>query len=63
MIAPEKLPPVGYGIGEVERILNLPHRTAYRLIREHKLRAFKDRVGRMKVTREELYRYICTLDG
>ncbi len=59
MIAPEKvLPPVGYGIGEVEKILGIPTKTGYRLIKTNKLAALEDCTGKLKVSREELYSYM-----
>lgn len=52
------LPPVGYSIAEVERILGLPQKVAYRLIREGKLNAFRDSTGRLKVHQYQVLKYM-----
>ncbi len=58
-VAPEQaLPPAGYSIAEVERILNLPHKRGYVLVREQKLTAFVDSTGRLKVSPYHLMKYI-----
>jgi predicted site-specific integrase-resolvase len=59
MLAPEvALPPVGYGIPEVERILGIPPKTGYRLVKEGKLEAFVDSTGKLRVSPYEVYSYI-----
>lgn len=58
-VTPEQaLPPVGYSPLEVERILGLPHKRAYALIRERKLAAFVDTVGKIKVSKDQLMKYM-----
>ncbi len=52
------LPPAGYSVAEVERVLRIPAKTGYRLIREHKLAAFVDSCGMLKVSPFELYSYM-----
>ncbi len=57
--APEQaLPPAGYSIAEVERILNLPHKRGYALVREQKLTAFVDQTGRLKISPYQIMKYI-----
>ena len=59
MLAPEvALPPCGYGISEVEKILGIPTKTGYRLVREGRLEAFVDSTGKLKVSPYELYSYM-----
>ena len=59
MVAPEAaLPPCGYGIQEVEKILGIPTKTGYRLVRNGKLEAFVDSTGKLKVSPYEVYRYL-----
>lgn len=52
------LPPVGYSIPEVEHILSLPQKSAYRLIKEGKLNAFLDSTGRLKVHQYQVLKYM-----
>lgn len=52
------LPPVGYSVAEVERILGIPAKTGYRLIRENKLETFVDSCGMLRVSPYEVYRYM-----
>ncbi len=54
----QALPPVGYSIAEVEKVLELPHKRAYALIREGKIEAFVDQTGRLKVSPYHLMKYI-----
>jgi predicted site-specific integrase-resolvase len=59
MLAPEvALPPVGYGIPEVERILGIPMKTGYKLVKEGKLEAFVDSTGKLRVSPYVLYAYM-----
>ena len=59
MLAPETaMPPLGYSISEVERILGIPTKTGYRLVREGKLDAFVDSTGKLKVSPYVLYSYM-----
>ena len=63
MMAPEvELPPVGYDVAECERIAGAAHKTLYRKIKEGKLLAFVGDDNKLKVSREELYRYLSTLE-
>ena len=43
------LPSTGFGIAEVERILGIPRKTGYRLIKQGQLKAFVDSRGALKV--------------
>ncbi len=52
------LPAVGYSVAEVERILNIPTKTGYRLIKQGRLKAFVTSDGVLKVHPYELWRYI-----
>ena len=63
MVTPETaLPPVGYGIGEVERILGIPKKRGYALVKEGKLQAFLSTDGALKVHPFEVYRVMCELE-
>lgn len=58
-VAPvQALPPVGYSIAEVEKILGLPNKRAYALVREGRIEAFVDQTGRLKVSPYHLMKYI-----
>lgn len=50
----------GYTVSELERLLGLPEKTAYRLIREGHIEAYSDVTGKLRVSREEAYRYMRT---
>ena len=64
MLAPEAaLPPCGYGIPEVEKILGIPTKTGYRLVREGRLEAFVDSTGKLKVSPYEVYAYLRQKEG
>lgn len=54
----QALPPVGYSIAEVEKVLGLPHKRAYALVREGRIEAFVDQTGRLKVSPYHLMKYI-----
>ena len=59
MLVPEAaLPPCGYGIPEVERILGIPTKTGYRLVKDGRLQAFVDCTGKLKVSPYEVYAYM-----
>lgn len=58
MLATEELLPVGYSIREVEKLLNIPTKTGYRLVKDRKLKAFVDSTGTLKVSPFEIYRYM-----
>ncbi len=63
VMAPETaLPPVGYGIGEVERILQIPKRRGYALIKEGRLQAFLSIDNKLKVSPLEVYRVMCEVE-
>ncbi len=52
------LPPSGYSIAEIEKILQLPHRVGYHHIKDGRLKAFRDVTGKLKVTPEDLWHYM-----
>ena len=52
------MPPVGYSITEVEKILGIPTKTGYRLVKDGKLAAFVDSTGKLKVSPYVLYSYM-----
>ncbi len=56
------LPQAGYSIAEVERILGIPTKTGYRLLKSGKLSAYVDSSGQLRVSQMELYAYMKTLD-
>jgi predicted site-specific integrase-resolvase len=59
MLTPEiALTPCGYAIVEVERILGIPTKTGYRLVKERKLNPFLDSANKLKISREELYSHM-----
>jgi hypothetical protein len=59
MLAPEvALPPVGYSIPECERILGIPIKTGYKLVKDGKLEAFVDSTGKLRVSPYVLYAYM-----
>ncbi len=61
--APETaLPPAGYGIAEVERILGIPRKTGYKLVKDGKLQAFVSTDGALRVHPFEIYRYISSME-
>lgn len=53
----QALPEAGYSIREVEEILGIAEKTGYRLVKDGKLESFKDSVGAMKVSPNEVYAY------
>jgi excisionase family DNA binding protein len=48
----------GFTVGELEKQMGLPYKTLYRLIREGEIEAYKDVTGKIRVSREEAYRYM-----
>ncbi len=59
MLTPEvALPPCGYSIAEVERILGIPTKTGYKLVKDRKLNPFLDSTNKLKISREELYSHM-----
>jgi predicted site-specific integrase-resolvase len=52
------LPQTGYGIAEVEKILGIPTKAGYRLVKEGKLDAFVNTTGQLRVSPYELYAYM-----
>ncbi len=56
------LPALGYSISQVEKILGIPPKTGYRLIKQGKLKAFVDSGGALKVHPYELWRYMLEND-
>lgn len=58
-IAPEvALPPCGYSVPECERILGIPAKTGYRLIKQGRLKAFVSTDGYLRVHPYEIWRYM-----
>jgi hypothetical protein len=60
---PMMLPEAGYSPREVEKIVGLSPKYAYKLIKSGKLEAFVDCVGQLKVHPCELYRYLREREG
>jgi predicted site-specific integrase-resolvase len=60
---PMMLPEAGYSPREVEKIVGLSPKYAYKLIKSGKLEAFVDCVGQLMVHPCELYRYLREREG
>jgi predicted site-specific integrase-resolvase len=52
------LPPAGYTVPEVERILGISKKSGYKLIKAGKLAPYVDCVGQLRVPVEEVYSYL-----
>jgi excisionase family DNA binding protein len=50
-----ELPEPTYTVLEAEKLLGLPYKAGYRLIKEHQIRGVKDVTGRIRIPYGEVY--------
>lgn len=53
----------GYAIYEVENILSMPVKTGYKLVKDGKVKAYRDSGGKLRISYGELYRYMKDLES
>ena len=53
-----ELPTAGYTLPTAARIIGCHEKHIYRLVRSNKLAAYVDLIGRLMVSKEELYSYL-----